>query len=445
MQTINQLRSGLLAGSKQIKLCCGLSEVPAELFDLSETLEVLDLSGNQLSSLPPEFASLRHLRILFLSDNEFVEFPEVLGQCVSLDIVGFKANRIENIAEHALPVGLRWLILTNNRISKLPKSIGRCSKLQKVMLAGNQLRELPQEMASCRRLELLRISANQFEEVPSWLYAMPRLAWLALAGNPATNLNQPKNVLQEILWNDCTLEQTLGEGASGVISKAVWHDGSISRDVAVKLFKGEITSDGSPNDEMTACVAAGVHENLVPLIGMITHHPEKKQGLVFKLIDPDNKNLGGPPDFITCTRDTFSQDQRFTLTEIITIASGIASAMVHLHERGIMHGDLYAHNILINKVAHPLLGDFGAAMLYGGANSFTAHALEKLEVRAFSCMLDDLLLRISHHNYSTAVFSELIELQKNCSTELVEVRPDFKEIDRRTKAIAQGYPKDTID
>ena len=108
------------------------------LLEVQRTLEVLDLSGNQLHALPDTFAALQRLRVLFCSDNPFTELPAVLGRCAALDIVGFKANRIERVPPQALPPSLRWLILTDNRIASMPDSLGHCTRMQKLMLAGNR-------------------------------------------------------------------------------------------------------------------------------------------------------------------------------------------------------------------------------------------------------------------------------------------------------------------
>ena len=49
MHTLEQLRSGALAGAVRLQLACGLTEFPREIFDLADTLEILDLSGNALT------------------------------------------------------------------------------------------------------------------------------------------------------------------------------------------------------------------------------------------------------------------------------------------------------------------------------------------------------------------------------------------------------------
>ena len=58
MNTLENLRAGKLAGARHLKLACGLETFPREIFDLADTLEVLDLSGNALSSLPDDLPRL---------------------------------------------------------------------------------------------------------------------------------------------------------------------------------------------------------------------------------------------------------------------------------------------------------------------------------------------------------------------------------------------------
>jgi Leucine-rich repeat (LRR) protein len=246
--------------------------------------------------------------------------------------VSFKSNQIASVGEQVLPQKLRWLILTNNKIEKLPTSLGRLSDLQKLMLAGNQLQSLPESMASCQKLELIRLSANQLTELPPWLFTLPRLSWLAYAGNPLCNRDTTtKRVLRDIDWSELTLGETLGQGASGVIYQALWTTQLAQQEVALKIFKGEITSDGLPADEMAASLAAGCHDNLVNVLGKLSNEPQEKLGLVFSFIPPHYKNLGQPPDFDTCTRDTYSASASFSLPVILRITKGIASAAAHLH------------------------------------------------------------------------------------------------------------------
>ena len=434
MHTLEQLRAGKLAGIQQLNLSASLIEFPREIFALADSLEVLNLTGNALSTLPNDLGRLHKLRVLFCSDNQFTEVPAVLGQCRQLSMVGFKANQIRTLPAAALPPALRWLILTDNVLEALPPEIGNCSQLQKLMLAGNRLTELPETLANCTKLELLRIAANQLTALPAWLLSMPRLAWLAYAGNPFEARAEAEVVaihpINAVKWGELAVEQQLGEGASGVIYRARWQRPGDVQEVAVKLFKGAVTSDGLPHSEMAACISAGAHPNLIAVKGKISQHPTGADGLVLELIAPAFGNLAGPPSFKTCTRDVYTASTTFRLEAALRIATGIAAAARHLHSQGILHGDLYAHNILYTLAGDALLGDFGAACFFAPEDLATATALQRLEVRAFGGLLEELLERCEADDTvaAPAAMAALWALQRRCVLPEVAGRPLFAEV-----------------
>jgi hypothetical protein len=427
--TLAALRSGALKGITRLDLACDLQEFPREIFDLADTLEVLNLSGNALSALPDDLSRLSKLRVIFCSDNRFTQLPEVLSSCVQLEMVGFKANRIREVSAAAISPGLRWLILTDNQVSSLPDSIGSCARLQKLMLAGNQLADLPEAMRGCVGLELLRISANRFQVLPEWLLQLPRLTWLAFGGNPVSAApHSPSPAVARLQWSDIELGEKLGEGASGVIHKAHWQPSlqEAGHPVAVKLFKGAVTSDGFPAAEMAACLAAGNHAHLIGVIGVLTGHPAGTSGLVMPWVDPGFRNLAGPPNLATCTRDIYGNGQRFSLPLVLDLAKGLAAVGEHLHARGISHGDFYAHNVLYRPEGGCFLGDFGAASFYPPQASGGANPFEALEVRAFGCLLGELLER-SEPELDVRLPS-LKELQLRCVAPVAASRPRFAEL-----------------
>jgi hypothetical protein len=439
MHTLEQLRAGALTGVQRLQLRGGLTEFPREIFDLADSLEILDLSGNALSSLPDDLPRLHKLRIIFCSDNQYTELPAVLGACPVLTMVGFKANRISTVPPASLPAQLRWLVLTDNLIEELPAELGQRPALQKLMLAGNRLRALPATMAQLNRLELLRIVANELTEFPTWLPALPRLTWLAYAGNPFCAQRESAMTgtpSAAIYWEQLELKQKLGEGASGVIHRADYlHDGA-TEDVAVKLFKGAMTSDGSPLCEMAACIGAGAHPNLIPVLGHLEHHPDGAHGLVMSLIDPHFVNLAGPPSLGSCTRDIYDADKRFDIVSTLEIAHGIASAAARLHQRGIMHGDLYGHNIMHCGRGRTLLGDFGAASVYDPAST-EALPLQRLEVRAFGFLLEELAERCDAPAAAEPALARLRQLRDACLHADSAARPLFADIETQLRTLKQ--------
>ncbi len=430
---------------------CGLTEIPPEVFALRGAVESLNLGGNQLTDLPDSISQLTNLRILFFAQNNFTSIPLVLGTLPSLYMLSFKSNQIDTIHPASLSPTIGWLILTDNKITQLPPTIGKLLKLRKCMLAGNRLTSLPEEMAHCTDLELLRIAANnlRIRSLPGWLWRLPKLSWLALAGNDETGVrgcassvdtcsssgggggnvsgsgsgsgsgSDDNKLLRDsggsgsgsgsgagipvVQWSDLVVHEKLGEGASGVIYKASWRRteaGASNEDavtgtvtgttvtatdasadavtvihaeayaeahtetVAVKLFKGGKTSDGLPEDEMKAAQAAGGHPCSFQVLGRVHGAPDAQQGLVFPLIPPHYTILGLPPSFDTVTRDTYPLGTVFSVPFVLRVLAGVSSVCGHLHSRGISHGDLYAHNILVDGEGGSLLSDYGAASFY---------------------------------------------------------------------------------
>ena len=422
MQSLDQLLRGELKDTVSLKLSEGLSVFPKEIFDLADSLEVLDLSRNKLTSLPADFGRLKKLKILFCSENQFSVLPEVLADCPELDIVGFKSNHIANLPAKAINPNLRWLILTDNCIGELPVTIGQCKRMQKLMLAGNRLSNLPEELKNCSNLSLLRVSANQLRALPEWLLTMPKLSWMAFSGNPFCSVPGLPS-LPSIHWNDLYLEEVLGEGASGVISRASYKLEAEIKEVAVKVFKGAVTSDGFPSDEMNAYMAAGTHPGLAMLTGKIEGHPKGKRGLVMELIPKSFFNLGLPPSLESCTRDVFKENLRLSMQQVIKIAGTIASLASQLHRNGILHGDLYAHNTLVDAAGNTLFGDFGAASFYEVGHP-AAFFLERLEVCAYGQLLDD-LMTLCEADPDQPVMLSLSSLRDRCLDPDVHSRPGF--------------------
>ena len=52
MHSLAQLQSGELKGIQHLKVEAELTAFPAEIFELADSLEILDLSNNKLSELP---------------------------------------------------------------------------------------------------------------------------------------------------------------------------------------------------------------------------------------------------------------------------------------------------------------------------------------------------------------------------------------------------------
>ncbi|WP_117234553.1 leucine-rich repeat-containing protein kinase family protein [Vibrio maerlii] len=412
MNTVKQLKSGELVGIKRLKLSEKLTELPQEIVSLADSLEILDVSGNLLTELPDFLANLPKLKIIFASSNNFTHLPSVLGACPSLEMVGFKSNQIKHVSSDSLPPRLRWLILTDNQIEILPEVLGERSKLQKLALAGNRIQKLPDSFSQLINLELVRLSANNLQAFPDVLLKLPKLAWMAFSGNPFCHSEEERCNVPTVASSSYSINHTLGQGASGVISHATWLNEELDfpAQVAVKVFKGEITSDGYPKDELEACLATGHHENLVKSIGQVNEVDHLS--LVMELIPEHFDNLGLPPTLETCTRDVFKPEFQLSINQIEKVVTQMIDVFEHLHSAKVCHGDLYAHNVLVDNESNIIFGDFGAASIYGYLSEIQQYGVRAVEARALGHFIDDLLSVCKPIEKQTAAYSSLQKLAK---------------------------------
>ena len=418
-ETLAALRRGDLAGVRELRLPAGLAAFPREVFGLADTLELLDLGVGDFA-LPDDLGRLRRLRVLFCSGNRFERLPPVLGDCPALSQLGFRGCGIREVPAEALPRDLRWLTLTDNAIAALPDAIGERPQLQKLMLAGNRLTAIPGTLAAAENLELVRLACNRLDALPGWLTRLPKLAWVSYAGNPAEPESQPV-AAPRARWSDLDVGALLGEGASGRVHRCVWRALDGESTVALKLFKGAMTSDGLPEREMEACLAAGDHPCLTGALGRLDDHPDGASGLLLRLLPPDWQVLAGPPSLATCSRDVYAPTARLATPVAVRIARSVAAAAAHLHARQLLHGDVYAHNILWDAgFGAAVLGDFGAASaLPADAQGRT---LAQIETRAFGILLRELLDLCADEP------AGLRDLERACTQPDVGARPEMVEV-----------------
>jgi len=391
MHTLAQLKSGELLGIKKLTLSEDLTEFPLEILSLADSLEVLDLSNNQLTSLPSELVQLTKLKIIFASNNGFETLPEVLGRCDNLEMIGFKANQIKHVPANSLPAKLHWLILTENQIEQLPEALGERPLLQKLALAGNKLTHLPLTMSKLHNLELVRISANNLVDCPVQLLNLPKLAWFAFSGNPFSRSTLKVDNVPILLASSVVLHNILGQGASGVISRGSWRDkqSQFPENIAVKVFKGQVTSDGYPEDELQVCLKTGNHPNLIKSLAQV--NDDGYLALIMNLIPEHFANLGLPPSLETCTRDRFPAGFTLNIKQIAKIVEQMEDVFEHLHDNQVCHGDLYAHNTMFDDEANIIFGDFGAATMYHMLTAEQQSLIRQIEQRALNYFIDDLL------------------------------------------------------
>ena len=240
------------------------------------------------------------------------------------------------------------------------------------------------------------------------------------------------------------LLEKLGEGASGIVWSADWDADSIgkTRKVALKVFKGSVTSDGLPTDEIkifsklsgaTFDTEEGMDRSkgIKPLpcvLGQTT--VDNKLAVILNLIPKEFQTLGNPPNFRTCTRDTFPKGFVLNISALLSIVRDIICAMCIMHDLHVAHGDLYAHNIMFggsnSEAVAATLCDFGASTYYHGIDKSIADKFERIEVLAFGNLLEDLSSIVQIKDQAEeSVLQELQKVQRQCQDHSISSRPSM--------------------
>lgn len=153
----------------KIKLIC------EELGQLAN-LQSLDVSSNQLSSLPESIGDLRHLKKIDLRYNSINELPKSFTKLSSLEFLLADKNLLTTIPNSiGNLLNLVELDLSYNDISMIPKSIGKCRKLMTLDLSNNFIKSIPKELYKLSNLETLNLSSNQLTGLPNGISALSNL------------------------------------------------------------------------------------------------------------------------------------------------------------------------------------------------------------------------------------------------------------------------------
>ena len=411
---------------------------------LSETLMFLDIDHCvNLKNLPVEFSNCSNLRILFIKEcRNMTIIPPVLGNMPNLTRLGLKSNGIRIVHGKSLPPNIEHLILTDNNITHIDHdAFVRLGKsCRKLMLSHNKLRTFGNDIdcSMLQNIELLRLSNNHLTSLSKSLYLLPKLSWITISGNPnlkGTDIPKISNIpilsQQDIVLNE---DKILGRGASGKVVLGKWDD----KNVAVKIFHG-VTSDGKADDELRLQSYIGGHgsKHLVTAIALMVDKEEspnsKKLGVVMKVLSKELSDLALPPTIEEVIEDRYEEKKNFDFDFVIAILRGIADALYYLHVVcRVSHGDVYAHNIVVNKQNKNLnsvyLLDLGAASYYGGDKDslLDGELCEKVEVRAFGILANELLNNMDNINIvdqkKIIILKDLVYI---CTGNIVKRRPLF--------------------
>nr|MDZ8282883.1 COR domain-containing protein [Nostoc sp. ChiSLP01] len=202
-----------------------LSSVPREIGQLTK-LQMLNLCNNQLSSLPPEIALLSNLTQLNLGDNLLKVLPTEITELSNLTNLSIWRNQLKVLPTEitclskltqlyvggnqlkVLPVeitelsNLIELSIWGHQLKVLPVEITKLTQLEKLYLGDNQLKVLPKEITQLYNLTHLSIWGNQLKMLPVEIIELSKLTYLALSDNKLTELPKEITKLSNLTYLD---------------------------------------------------------------------------------------------------------------------------------------------------------------------------------------------------------------------------------------------------
>lgn len=151
--------------------------------------EFLDLSSQELHSLPPEIGQLTNLKKLCLHNNRLTSLPSEISQLTNLTTLNLFSNKLSKLpSEIGQLTSLTNLFLYNNKLTTLPSEIGKLTNLNTLFLGSNKLISLPIEIGKLINLKNLHLGSNQLTNLPTEIGQITSLIDLNLRFNPLTNL-----------------------------------------------------------------------------------------------------------------------------------------------------------------------------------------------------------------------------------------------------------------
>eukprot|EP00071_Canis_lupus_P055076 XP_546954.5 leucine-rich repeat and calponin homology domain-containing protein 4 isoform X1 [Canis lupus familiaris] len=144
----------------------------ARSYDLSDITQA-DLSRNRFPEVPEAACQLVSLEGLSLYHNCLRCLNPALGNLTALTYLNLSRNQLSSLPPYICQLPLRVLIVSNNKLGALPPDISALGSLRQLDVSGNELQALPAELCSLPSLRDLSVRRNQLSTLPDELGDLP--------------------------------------------------------------------------------------------------------------------------------------------------------------------------------------------------------------------------------------------------------------------------------
>jgi serine/threonine-protein kinase len=174
-------------------------------------------------------------------------------------------------------------------------------------------------------------------------------------------VSSPLDTLGAALADRYRIERELGQGGMATVYLA--EDLKHHRRVAIKVLRPELASALGPERFLREIeISAGLHHpHILPLFdsGAIPDAMAGQAALLYYIMPyVEGESL----------RDRLNREHQLPIEDAVHIASEVADALAHAHDRMLIHRDIKPGNILLEG-GHALVADFGIARAVGSATT----------------------------------------------------------------------------
>ncbi|XP_048509357.1 leucine-rich repeat and calponin homology domain-containing protein isoform X5 [Athalia rosae] len=150
-------------------------------YNLCDTVTA-DLSKNRFAELPEEVTEYPFLEKLQLYHNAIRVIPDTVVMLQSLAYLDLSRNQLTTLPREVCRLPLQTLLVAHNRLVSLPEELGRMSALAELDAGCNEISTLPPRIGDLPRLRSLDLRSNLLVQLPIELTYL-RLVKLDISGN----------------------------------------------------------------------------------------------------------------------------------------------------------------------------------------------------------------------------------------------------------------------
>nr|KYP68917.1 Protein lap1 [Cajanus cajan] len=179
-----------------------LQDIPESLTARLLNLEVLDVRSNQLKSLPNSIGCLSKLKVLNVSGNFIQILPKTIENCRALEELNANFNKLTMLPDTIgfELINLKKLSVNSNKLMFLPSSTSHLTSLKVLDARLNCLRALPEDLENLINLETLNVSQNfqYLETLPYSIGLLLSLVELDVSYNKIKTLPESISCLKKL-------------------------------------------------------------------------------------------------------------------------------------------------------------------------------------------------------------------------------------------------------